>query len=79
MLIDPLVIIGFISALLGLLGTILKLAIDGKLTNPDKVVPRSLYEEQVKINASYPPIIASSAESFRKMAAALDHVANGKS
>lgn len=79
MTIDPAIVIAFIGALLGLLGTILKLAIDGKLTNPDKVVPRAMYEEQVRINASYPPAIIQMAENQKKMAVTQERIAdNGK-
>lgn len=79
MTLDPLVVIAFITALLSLLGVILRAAIAGDLTNPSKVVPRADYDALMAINADYPEAIEKVADTFTKLASAIEHVANGKS
>ena len=75
MVIEPAVVIAFIAALLGLLGFILREAIAGNLTNPNKVVPRADYEALLAINADYPEAIEKVAQTIKKLATTVDHVA----
>lgn len=79
MTVDPAIVIAFIGSILALLGFILRLAINGDLTNPAKVVPRADYEALRAINAGYPEAFKIVAESVTKLAASVDRIAaNGK-
>lgn len=77
MVIDPAIVIAFIAALLGLLGLVLRMFINGALLSK-AVVPREDYEALRAINAEYPEAIERVADAVNKLAASLKVVADEK-
>lgn len=75
MTIDPAIVIGFITAILALLGLVLRGFMSGDL-HPRSTVPRSDYEALRAINAGYPEAIAVVADAVEKLAVTLGHVAD---
>lgn len=76
--IDPAVLIGFITVILGLLGFAVRALMSGDI-HPHNTVPRSDYEAQVAINTNTPVAIHRVADAVEKLAATVlaQHVANG--
>lgn len=74
MIIDPAILIAFLTALLGILGLVFRAFMSGDL-HPRSTVPRDDYEALRAINADFPEAVSRVAEAVKKLAATVEVVA----
>lgn len=74
MTIDPLVVVGFIAAMVSLVGAIIRMFMTGAI-HPRSTVPREDFDALVAINASYAVGMAARTEAVKGMAEAMKGMA----
>lgn len=74
---EPLVVISFISAILGILGLVLRAFVNGTLLS-DKVVLRSDYERLVQINETYAEKFGQQTDAIRGLVEEVERLHSAK-
>lgn len=78
MTIEPAVLIGFIGAILALLGLVFRMFVNGQLMNPEKAVPRADYDKQVAIVATYAEKFSEQTTAVKGLAGTVERLASRK-